>query len=153
MVLEYHWGPRLVAFKSETDFFAFPKVLVWLLDSITKSYLGSSNLYICDDMELPHTKGHTSNPWKKCPLREVFWQRVGKFPLKSIIALSLKKSQRVDYGHLKGHPSSNTQGQSQGHMVKTHTVIGQATHGNLGNTSCMSTPVVKTHLLQLQRGS
>ncbi len=42
---------------------------------------------ICDDMELPHTKGHTSNPWNKCPKR-VLWQRVGKFLLKSIIALS-----------------------------------------------------------------
>ena len=25
--------------------------------------------YIHDDMELPHTKGHTSNPWNKCPKR------------------------------------------------------------------------------------
>ncbi len=40
----------------------------------------------CDDMELPHTKGHISNPWNKC-LKRGLLTRVGKFPLKSIIAL------------------------------------------------------------------
>ena len=28
-----------------------------------------THIIICDDMELPHTKGHTSNPWNKCPKR------------------------------------------------------------------------------------
>ncbi len=36
--------------------------VIMYLDSITtQSYLGSSHPYICDDMELPYTKGHTSN--------------------------------------------------------------------------------------------
>ncbi len=57
------------------------KVLLWLLDSITtQSYLGSSNPYICEDMELPHTKGHTSNPWINCPKRG-FLTTGGQIPI------------------------------------------------------------------------
>ncbi len=39
-----------------------------LLNMHTASYM-SLNPYKCDDMELLHTKGHTSNPWNKCPKR------------------------------------------------------------------------------------
>ncbi len=59
--------------KSDNGFarIAAQPLLEPLLNMHTASYmsmitylnmLGSSNPYICDDMELPYTKGHTSDP-------------------------------------------------------------------------------------------
>ncbi len=45
-----------------------------MLSPTILSYLGQWStmimmMNICDDMELPHTKGRTNNPWNKCSKR------------------------------------------------------------------------------------
>ncbi len=82
-------GPKKIQNFSQN----FATTFLWVSAHLSGFNIGAPIEYaysILDDMELPHTKGHTSNPWNKCPTRGLmttFRQQVGKFLLKSIITL------------------------------------------------------------------
>ncbi len=66
--------------------------------------LSKNNLLIfqfwleCDDMELPHTKGHTCNPWNKCPKRGLLTTG-GQIPIKKHYHSFCHIFRATEYGH------------------------------------------------------
>ncbi len=63
------WGCEIVCkSKGHTVFFpGYQPSPYWSPYWICTQHPACQWPYIRDDMELPHTKGHTSNPWNKCP--------------------------------------------------------------------------------------